>query len=240
MIAEAYRKRAIGASWTGIAEFLKENDVRSSKGSPAWSLSGVASLLRNRAYLGEARSGSVVNADAHEPIVTQAEFDVAQSTSTLYKQHDGRVASKSLLGGLARCAGCGYTLIDRRDKDSRGESFPVYYCKGRSAAKGRCPDRASIRASYLDCYVEEHVLAALEDEDGLIAQAVLASQQITEAQRDVEAAEHELMLYLETDLVSTIGVTAFRQDVKAGQHMLDEARERSRVVALGLSSPRTS
>ena len=226
LIAEAFRNRAIGMSWTKIAEFLTENGVRSSKGSQAWSVSGVASLLRNRAYLGEARSGSVVNPDAHDPIVTQSEFDAAQSTTTLYKQHDGSVASKALLGGLARCGGCGYTLKIAGNKDSSGESFPVYYCKGRSAAQGECPDRASIRASYLDAYVEEQVLAALGDEDGLIAQAVHASQQIEEAQRDVEATEHELMLYLETDLVSTVGAAAFRQGVKARQEALDEAHEK--------------
>lgn len=34
------------------------------------------------------------------------------------------------------------------------------------------------------------------------------------------------MLYLETDLVSTIGQAAFRQGVKARQERLDEAREK--------------
>jgi site-specific DNA recombinase len=224
-IAEAFRRRALGESWTKIAEFLTDNGVRSSKGSPAWSVNGVASLLRNRAYLGEARSGSAVNPKAHEPIITQAEFDAVQSTSTLHKQHDGSVASKALLGGLVHCAGCGYKLQIAGSKDSSGESFPSYYCKGRTS-KGRCPERATIRASYLDSYVEEQVLAALRDEDGLLAQAVYAAEQIEEAQREAEAAEHELMLYLETDLVSTIGQAAFRQGVKARQERLDEAREK--------------
>jgi site-specific DNA recombinase len=225
-IAEAFRMRALGVSWTKLAEFLTEKGVRSSKGSQAWSVSGVAALIRNRAYLGEARSGPVVNRNAHEPIVTRAEFDAAQSTSTLYKQHDGSVSSKALLGGLVRCGGCGYTLKIAGNKDRDGESFPVYYCKGRSAAKGKCPDRATIRARYLDEYVEEQVLAALRDEDGLVAHAVSATKQIDEAQRDVEAAEHELTLFLETDLVSTIGVRAFQQGVKARQERVDDARER--------------
>lgn len=127
--------------------------------------------------------------------------------------------------GLARCAGCGYTLKIAGNKDRyTGESFPVYYCKGRSA-KGKCSDRASIRASYLDDFVEGQVFAALQDEDGLLAQAVHASQQIEEAQREVEATEHELVLYLETDLVSTIG-----QGVKARQQRLDDARDKLAVL----------
>jgi DNA invertase Pin-like site-specific DNA recombinase len=224
-IAEAFRRRALGESWTKIAEFLTDNGVRSSKGSPAWSVNGVASLLRNRAYLGEARSGSAVNPNAHEPIVTAAEFDAVQSTSTLYKQHDGSVASKALLGGLVHCAGCGFKLQIAGNKDRSGETFPSYYCKGRSS-RGKCAERATIRASYLDSYVEAQVLAALGDESGLLAQAVLAAEQIDEAQREADAAEHELMLYLETDLISTIGQAAFRQGVSARQVRLDEAREK--------------
>lgn len=91
--------------------------------------------------------------------------------------------------------------------------------------KGKCSDRASIRASYLDDFVEGQVFAALQDEDGLLAQAVHASQQIEEAQREVEATEHELVLYLETDLVSTIG-----QGVKARQQRLDDARDKLAVL----------
>jgi site-specific DNA recombinase len=225
IIAEAFRKRALGASWTELADFLTDMDVRSSRGSTAWAVSSARALIRNRVYLGEARSGSVVNPKAHEPIVTQAEFDAAQSNSTLLKPHDGSVSSQALLGGLARCAGCGFTLKIAGNKDSAGESFPVYYCKGRSS-KGMCPERATVRARYLDEYVEQQVLAALGDADGLLAQAVHASEQIDEAQRQVAAAEHELVLFLETDLVSTIGQLAFQQGVKKRQERLDEARDR--------------
>ena len=226
VIAEAFRKRALGTSWTELADFLTENGVRSSKGSAAWSVNGARTLLMNRVYLGEARSGAVVNPAAHEPIVTEAEFDAAQATTSLFTPRDGSVASKALLGGLVRCGGCGLTLKIAGNKNSQtGESYPVYHCKGRSA-KGKCPDRAAIRASYLDAFVENHVLAALRDEDGLLAQAVHASQQIEDAQRDLDAAEHELVLYLETDLVSAIGPSAFRQGVKARQQRLDEARDK--------------
>jgi DNA invertase Pin-like site-specific DNA recombinase len=227
VIAEAFRKRALGASWTELADFLTEHGVRSSKGNRSWSVNGARTLILNRVYLGEARYGSVVNPQAHEPIVTAAEFDAAQLTTTLLHGRDGSVASKALLGGLARCDGCGYTLkiTGRRIGGPSGEKEPVYYCKGRSA-KGRCPAQASIRAHYLDAYVEEQVLLALGDEHGLFAEAVQASNQIDDAQRELEAAEHELVLYLETDLVSTIGQSAFRQGVKARQAKIEEAREK--------------
>jgi DNA invertase Pin-like site-specific DNA recombinase len=226
VIAEAFRKRALGASWTKLADFLTDHNVRSSRGNTSWSVNGARTLILNRVYLGEARYGSVVNPTAHEPIVTQAEFDAAHSTTTLLHKRDGSVSSKALLGGLARCGGCGYTLklAGKRNSPS-GESFPVYFCKGRSA-KGHCPARASIRARYLDEYVEEQILLALEDEHGFFAEAVQASNQVEEVQRELEAAEHELVLYLETDLVATIGQSAFRQGVHARQAKVNDARER--------------
>jgi hypothetical protein len=54
---------------------------------------------------------------------------------------------------------------------------------------------------------------------------VQASNQIEEVQRELEAAQYELVLYLETDLVSTIGQSPFRQGVKARQAKIEEARE---------------
>jgi hypothetical protein len=198
-------------------------------------VNGARTLILNPVYTGEARYGLLVNPAAHEPIVTQAEFDAAQVTPTLLYQRDGSVASKALLGGLARCGGCGYTLkiTGRRIGGPSGEKVPVYYCKGRSS-KGRCPEQASIRAHYLDEYVEEQVLLALGDEHGLFAEAVEASNQIDEAQRELEAAEHELVLFLETDLVSTIGQSAFRQGVKARQAKIEESREK--LIALRAQS----
>src|SRR6266571_632907 len=72
IIAEAFRKRATGASWRDLAAFLEENGVFPSTGNKHWSTVGVSSLLKNPAYLGEARQGRIVNPHAHEPIVTQA------------------------------------------------------------------------------------------------------------------------------------------------------------------------
>ena len=181
-------------------------------------------MVKNRAYLGEARQGAIVNPSAHEPIVTQAEFDAAQAGRTLLRPvHDGSIASKALLGGLARCAGCGHTL-KVTGNGRPGQRFPVYYCIGRYA-KGMCPARASIRASYLDEFVEEHVLAALEAEDGLLAQAVESSQAIEQAARAVEEAEHELDLYVSNPkLLSILGEQKFVEGVEARQNALDQAR----------------
>jgi site-specific DNA recombinase len=224
VVAEVFRRRATGASWESLARLLEGSGVFPSTGNEHWSRPGVASIVKNRAYLGEARQGAIANPHAHEPIVTQAEFDAAQAGRTLLKPaHDGSIASQALLGGLARCAGCGHTLkVTGNGKP--GQRFAVYYCVGRYA-KGMCPARASIRASYLDEFVEEQVLEALKAEDGLLAQAVESSQAIEEAARAVEEAEHELDLYVgNPKLLTILGERKFVEGVEARQGALDDAR----------------
>jgi hypothetical protein len=187
---------------------------------------GVSGLVKNPAYLGQARSGSVVNDDAHEAIVTRAEFDAAQSTTkSLLRPRDGSLAEKAMLGGLARCAACGHTLKIAGNTDKkRGERYPVYYCVGRYAS-GMCPSRATVRASLLDEYVEGRVLEALRAEDGLLAQAVDASEALEDASRAVAEAEHELDLFIANPkLLTLIGEEKFLEGVEARQRALDEAR----------------
>jgi hypothetical protein len=223
LIREVFQRRAQGASWTELADFLSSSGVHTSKGNSSWSVAGVSSLIRNRVYLGEARGGSYANPKAHEAIVTQAEFDAARSTRTVLSTRDGSVASLALLGGLARCAGCGHTLKVTGNTDKKtGDRYPIYYCVGRYA-KGNCRARATIRASYLDSYVEQAVLNALRDEDSVLAQALETSEAADAAAREVEAAAHELQLYLQADLVSVVGTEAFRAGVQSRQERLDHA-----------------
>jgi hypothetical protein len=158
--------------------------------------------------------------------VTRAEFDAAQAMKkSFFKQHDGSLASQAMLGGLARCAGCGHTLKITGNTDRKtGARYPVYYCVGRYAT-GPCPTRANARASLLDTYVEDKVLRALQAEDGLLAQAVAASEKIEAAAREVAEAEHELDLFVDNPkLLSLLGEQKFLEGVEARQRALDEAR----------------
>jgi DNA invertase Pin-like site-specific DNA recombinase len=226
-VAEAFRKRATGSSWAELARFLEEHEVYPPSGNKHWSKAGVSALVKNPVYLGQARSGKVVKESAHAPLVTRAEFDAAQATKkSLLRQRDGSLAAQAMLGGLARCAGCGHTLKITGNTDRKsGQRYPIYYCVGRYA-KGPCTARASARASLLDGYVEEQVLKALQAEDGLLAQAVAASEQIEAAARGVEEAEHELDLFVDNPkLLSLLGEQKFVEGVEVRQRALDEARE---------------
>lgn len=82
-VEEAFRRRAVGASIEDLAVFLEEQGAYPASGNRNWSSMGVRNLLRNPVYLGQARSGKVVKEDAHEPLVTRAEWDAAQQTRSL-------------------------------------------------------------------------------------------------------------------------------------------------------------
>ena len=224
-VAELFRRRAVGASWTELARFLEEQGVFPATGNPHWSANGIASLIKNPVYLGQARSGKVVNDKAHEPLVTRAEWDAAQGGKTLLRSDGESLAAKTLLKGIIRCAGCGHTLKIAGSLDKKsGSRYPTYYCTGRYA-KGHCPARATIRGSAVDQFVEEQVLAALAAEGGPLAQAVEASEKTEEAARQVETAEHELDFFVTNpQLLTTIGQDKFMQGVDARQRALDEAR----------------
>jgi site-specific DNA recombinase len=226
VVAEVFRRRALGASWAELARYLEEQQVYPSTGNEHWSKFGVASLVKNPVYLGQARGGQLVNERAHEPIVTRAEFDAAQSTKkSLLAARDGSVASQAMLGGLARCAGCGHTLkITGNTHKATGTRYAVYYCIGRYAS-GPCPARASEAAANLDWHVEQEVLAAIAQDGGPVARAIQASQRVEEAARTVADAEHELDLYVNNPkLLTVLGEQRFITGAETRQAALDGAR----------------
>jgi DNA invertase Pin-like site-specific DNA recombinase len=226
-IQEVFRRRALGASAVDLAEYLESQGVLPSTGNKHWSKAGIGGLLKNPVYLGQARGGSVTNEDAHEPIVTRAEFDAVQVTKTLLKARDNSIASKALLGGLLRCAGCGHTLkITGSTNRKTGERDPIYYCVGRYAT-GLCQARASARAAIVDQYVEGRVLDALHQQKGFVAEARQAGEQLAQAERTVAEAEHELDLFLSNPkLLTMLGQERVLEGVELRQQAVDEARRR--------------
>jgi DNA invertase Pin-like site-specific DNA recombinase len=225
-VAEVFRRRATGASYTDLARFLEAQGVYPNTGNKHWSATGVTSLLKNPAYLGHARQGKITNETAHESLVTRAEWDAVQSSRTVLRPKGGTsVSAMALLGGLIRCAGCGHTLKISGGRPRGGKpAYPIYYCSGRYA-KGLCQSRATIRASIVDDYVEAQVLAALQADGGPLAQAVQAGEHLEAAARAVADAEHELDLYITNpQLLTLLGEARFLEGAQARQHALDDVR----------------
>jgi site-specific DNA recombinase len=197
--AEAVRSvflaRAAGTSWGAICERL---DMQLPQ-SGSWTPQRLQWIVRNRAYLGEARQGDVVNIDAHEPLVSRVEFEAAQGNG---KRREWR-GEPRLLSGLVRCASCGYAL--RRDYSRR--DFARYSCGARKA-RGVCEHPVTIGADRLDAYVTDTFLARLADEP-VVLEGSPIEDSLVEAVGALEQAEAELAAFRSTNLVTVLGEAAF-------------------------------
>jgi DNA invertase Pin-like site-specific DNA recombinase len=156
LVEELFRRRVAGESWQALADLMAE------RGHPM-SKSGVLGLVKNPAYLGQARSGpATVNDLAHEAIVPADLWESAQPGAMRFPRN-GTVGRDALLRGLATCSGCGHRLsVNARPwRDGRDEpKLTQYFCKG-SYASGRCQSSAAIDTRRLDSYVERQLLDAV-------------------------------------------------------------------------------
>ena len=212
VIRELFLRRAAGASWRELCQFL---DERLPREEGTWTHQTVASIVRRRAYLGEAYQGSVVNKQAHEPLLSRSEWEAAQSRES----GPARRGEGALLAGLIRCSACGYAMSRTAD-GARG--YENYRCRARHAA-GVCPTPARISVARADPYVSEAFLAWIE-EQRIRAQGSPAGDAIEQAVARVESAEAELVAYRDANLVSVIGQETYRAGLSERQRALDQAR----------------
>src|SRR5436190_18260976 len=143
VVVQAFKRRDRGASLVEIQALLSENGIERA-------LSGVASMLRSRMYLGEIHFGELHNTHAHEPIVKdRALFErVARRTVSRGRQ----AKSERLLArlGVLRCGTCASRMAINSDSGS-------YRCGDTSA--NRCRRRAAVKADRVEKMVLDAVRA---------------------------------------------------------------------------------
>ena len=193
-IREAFVMRAAQKSLTEIARRLDQSAPRPGEGR--WTRSRVDRIIKNRVYRGEAYRGENVNADAHPPIVTVAEW---QAANLVPVRAIARGKRQSLLGGFVRCAGCRYLLAPHRleEIDKPGGRAPVYRCRGTHTA-GACTAPASINGRKLEQYVEgvwraqmaQEALSVQHDSEAL----QIATEKLSEAETELAAFAADLTL----------------------------------------------
>ena len=143
VVRDIFRRRAQRQTWSSIARWLEEEHPRDN--GLHWTHQTVRSTVRNRIYTGAAFFGDKLNPDAHEPIVTLAEFDAANAVE------GGRTASPNarpqpLLAGILRCAGCRYVMTKVNDPDG---NIRGYKCN-RKQTTGECPDPAWVTSDEIE------------------------------------------------------------------------------------------
>jgi site-specific DNA recombinase len=232
-IRKAFEMRAAGSSITEVSDALE--GVPTSFGATTWQRQAVATLLRSRTYLGEARWRGFVNQDAHEPLVDLPTWMAAQSPG----RNRGAVRSDAgdfLLTGILRCAACGYSMTGSRPRGGR------YQCKGRHPG-GHCPAPAYCPMREIEEAIErlflESPLAELELEGEQPAQDVAP---LVEA---LETAERRLAQALAPEMQDAAGeawtelVRERRQERDAAAAQLGTAQGARARQSLGVTDART-
>jgi DNA invertase Pin-like site-specific DNA recombinase len=213
IVREVFLRRARGQSWDSLCAFLDEALPRQNGGR--WTRQTVTSIVARRTYLGEARAGATANPNAHEPLVSRAEWEAAQQ-----KPRPRRGRSAALLSGIIRCSACGYAMT-RGEGGSRG--YWNYRCRKRHST-GICPSPARISVLKADAFAWQAVKDFVR-RGAASVQASEASERYAEAVADVERAEEELAAWTSGELVSVLGRDVFLAGFRERQRVLDETRQ---------------
>src|SRR5262245_41081341 len=136
-VERIFKARAEGDSWSAIADMLNEAGVKP-RASRRFTHARLREIVSNRTYLGEVRSGELVNPKAHPPLVTAAQWTAANGRRATAAR---RNREPFLLAGLIRCASCGVRMTGaatHRELMSGPVTYRVYRCRY-SHSFGHCP-----------------------------------------------------------------------------------------------------
>jgi site-specific DNA recombinase len=186
VVKELFRLRGDRWGWHRLASLLDERAPM--EDGQRWGISRIQRMLCNRVYLGEARYGEHVNPEAHEALITQAEFERAQEAKGVML---ARRPNKEplLLAGLIRCASCRYLLKEGTAGSRR--TARTYRCNSR-AVQGRCPSSQHVMGPNVETYVVEQFKDHLGEVTG---RAQPSSQELTAARLELEELDGELAAF---------------------------------------------
>ena len=162
--------------------------------------------MKNRVYLGEARSGDFVKEGAHDPLVTPALWKRIQRRLQKGSYVDPN-RERAILAGVCRCATCGGTLTQDSTRRN-GKVYPFYRCK----SQARCTAKATIGRDKL----EGHVIAWVGERfrvDGTRP----VTPDTSHLQAAVDAAEDELAAYVTATSAAQIGPALFARDSRSAR-----------------------
>jgi DNA invertase Pin-like site-specific DNA recombinase len=221
-VAELFEAKAAGTSLSELARLLERHRVTGPYGNEHWTTSAVAKLLRNRVYLGEARSGRYANPGAHPAIVDEQQWKAAQNGRPVSPVSPLRSPDGALLAGLLRCSGCRYVMKPDTTRDRDGTTIRNYRCRGDHAA-GRCPQRSSVLGRLIEPYVEQQFLDALVP-GGTLAHSEPTRRDLQDARQQVDAAERELEAWVNEPALTQLGRELYLAGLQTRQTAVDETR----------------
>lgn len=225
IVRELFERKVAGATWLELARWL--DTVAPKPNGGHWARSTVGTMIACRTYLGEVRHGEHVNAKAHEPIVTPAQWRRAQN-------EPGRRTPRGtyLLSGLARCAGCGRTLrgstLGRKPRHGRKAPPPrVYSCDA-----AECEARSTIVVHRLDAEVVEQFFANL---DAFHVRAV-DDAELDSARAEVERCTTEVEALAAVIPSHPAAIAAHQTTLEGAERELVDAEDRLHQLTTSLTA----
>jgi site-specific DNA recombinase len=215
-MSELFERKAAGETWTQLAEFMESTGVTGPYGPVNWRAPRViANMIRNRVYIGEARSGEFVNPNAHKAIVPRHVWEAANAVRS---PATPRTVEGALLAGIIRCAGCRHPMKPGH-MNANGKRVWYYRCRTQQSS-GKCAAPTAAIGRHIEPWVEQHFLEHLrafrvESEQG---------DEIGRAQAEVDAAEHELAAYRDDERIADVlGTDRFVAGLKKRVDRVDVA-----------------
>jgi DNA invertase Pin-like site-specific DNA recombinase len=218
LLKKAFALRAQGESFERLAKLLGVGGKSSAR-----------AIIRNRVYVGEARvpgerSGETrVIRSAHEPLVTEAQWEAANAGRGTYKPRTGAWADQARAAGIIYCASCERRMAVGR-AGRPGHHFPSYQC----TAEG-CPGpRVGVRMDNMDAFVTTLLMHAVVTEVPEVIAVLAGDDRYQRALDVVEDARAELETFIAEVSITDIGKHAWIAGKKAREGKLVEARKQLR------------
>jgi site-specific DNA recombinase len=175
-----------GANRHEIRRRLHAGGFGPKRGGEFFPLTTIRDVIANPTYSGRLRSGGGLVAGAHEAIVTEEEWEAAQSQ----RKRVGEIArfSRGLLAGLCVCNGCGYRMTYQ---DTYGRRKAHYRCSSRDRAN-LCPGGVQITASHADEYLDRTFWSRFDPKQMPNAGHIPHGRRQSESQRKPAAARRRV------------------------------------------------
>jgi DNA invertase Pin-like site-specific DNA recombinase len=216
-VREIFRRRLQGQTWASIARWLNAEGVKPRQ-SAQWTGSTVKQLTKREVYLGVVAKGSIRNENAHEPLVSKADFLMVREVFA--KTGDSPAETRNVLNGIVRCAGCS-RLMSGRGYKQKGQPRVVQYQCAVNHTTGTCAAPANVNESMILPHVEREFFAYVGN---IAAESRVDSVELTKALDAQRAADVALADYRDdVELQAVLGMDSFKQGLAARQSAVREA-----------------
>lgn len=208
IVQEVFRLTASGNLNRAVSYLNETTDRR-------WTTTTARRLISGRSYLGETRYGEKIATDTHEPLVSRAVWEAAQSAPARRGS-----AENFPLSGLARCGKCGAPMVGGRG----GTGQRTYRCSaGMSTYRGeKCRGGPVITASIIEGYVRGEVQRMLRGMRAVIGDP--EADALTLLERAVNDAEAELDAFASDLTMRRALGERYHQHLEARVDALEKAR----------------